>query len=269
MIELLAPALASCFLLAAVLGYFGLHVLLREVIFVDLALAQLAALGGAVAHTAAPHSGPAVTYVSSFLFTLVGAAIFAWVRTEGRRVPQEAVIGIVYGVSASLVILVVSKSALDHDEVEAMLTGRLLFVQWAEVGLTAALCACVAGLHGLLRQSFFRISEQAQTGERLTRRGQLLDFVFYASFGVVVTSSVQMAGVLVVFSLLIAPAACAALFLVSTRARLLAGWAIGTVASAFGILASALWDLPTGAAVVASLGAAFAVSLCAIAVQRT
>jgi len=260
-IELLAPAFVTCLLLAGVLGYFGLHVLLREVIFVDLALAQLAALGVAVAHMVASEASPATIYLWSFAFTLAGAAIFAGVRTERRRVPQEALIGIVYGVSAALVILVLSKSALDRDEVESMLTGRLLFVEWSEVGLTALLCAGIAALHVLLRRAFLDISRRGATASPPARRERLLDFVFYASFGVVVTSSVQMAGVLVVFSLLIVPAACAALFLISLRGRLLGAWGIGTLASAAGVVASALWDLPTGASVVAALGVAFAVSL--------
>ncbi len=268
MIELLAPAFVTCLLLAGVLGYFGLHVLLREVIFVDLALAQLAALGVAVAHMLASEASPATVYLWSFGFTLAGAAIFAGVRTERRRVPQEALIGIVYGVSAALVILVLSKSALDRDEVESMLTGRLLFVEWSEVGLAALLCAGVAALHLWLRSAFLDISRRSAKASPPARREKLLDFVFYASFGVVVTSSVQMAGVLVVFSLLIVPAACAALFLASLRGRLLGGWLIGTLASAAGVVASALWDLPTGASVVAALGVAFAVSLGASVILR-
>ena len=267
-IELLAPAFVTCLLLAGVLGYFGLHVLLREVIFVDLALAQLAALGVAVAHMVASEASAATIYLWSFAFTLAGAAIFAGVRTERRRLPQEALIGIVYGVSAALVILVLSKSALDRDEVESMLTGRLLFVEWTEVGIAALLCAVVLALHVLLRSAFFEISRRSAIASPPARREKLLDFVFYASFGVVVTSSVQMAGVLVVFSLLIVPAACAALFLASLRGRLLGGWLIGTLGSAAGIVASALWDLPTGASVVAALGVAFAVSLGASVMLR-
>ena len=249
-------------------AYFGLHVLLREVIFVDLALAQLAALGVAVAHMLASEASPATIYLWSFAFTLAGAAIFAGVRTERRRVPQEALIGIVYGVSAALVILVLSKSALDRDEVESMLTGRLLFVEWSEVGLAALLSTGVAALHLLLRNAFLDISRGSARASPPARREKLLDFVFYASFGVVVTSSVQMAGVLVVFSLLIVPAAAAALFLASLRGRLLGGWGIGTLASAAGVVASALWDLPTGASVIAALGVAFAVSLGASVVLR-
>jgi zinc/manganese transport system permease protein len=261
MIELLAPALVACLLLACILSYFGLHVLLREVIFVDLALAQLAALGAAVGHLLSGHTDSFATYLTSFGFTLAGAAIFALARPARTRLPQEALIGIVYGVSAALVILLVSKSALDRDEVESMLTGRLLFAEWGEIGAMALVFGAVALLHFALRRQFLEISEQSRTHTSPTRRQNLLDFVFYASFGVVVTSSVQLSGVLVVFGLLIVPASCAAIFFASISNRLLASWLIGTISSSAGIAASAIWDLPTGAAVVAALGVAFALAV--------
>jgi zinc/manganese transport system permease protein len=261
MIEFMAPALVACLVLASILCYFGLHVLLREVIFVDLALAQLAALGAAVGHLAADHGDSFETYVYSFGFTLAGAAIFALARPARARLPQEAVIGIVYGVSAALVVLVLSKSALDRDEVESMLTGRLLFAEWGEIGVMALLFSAVALLHFALRRHFLEISEQSSTGAPKTARQKLLDFVFYASFGVVVTSSVQLAGVLVVFALLIVPASCAAIFFATVPRRLIGGWLIGTLACGAGIAASAHWDLPTGAAVVTALGVAFALAV--------
>ncbi len=260
MIELMAPALVACLLLACILSYFGLHVLLREVIFVDLALAQLAALGAAVGHLLSGHTGSFATYLTSFGFTLAGAAIFAVVRPSKSRLPQEALIGIVYGVSAALVILVVSKSALDRHEVESMLTGRLLFAEWGEVGAMALLFGAVALLHFALRRQFFELSEQSRGQASATRRQKLVDFVFYASFGIVVTSSVQLSGVLVVFGMLIVPASCAAIFFAAIAQRFLAGWLVGTVACSAGIAASAFWDLPTGAAVVAALGVAFALA---------
>ncbi len=260
MIELLAPALVACLLLACILSYFGLHVLLREVIFVDLALAQLAALGAAVGHLLFGHAGSFATYLTSFGFTLAGAAIFAVARPAKTRLPQEALIGIVYGVSAALVILVVSKSALDRHDVESMLTGRLLFAEWGEVGAMALLFGVVALLHFALRRQFLELSEQSRGQAPGTRRQKLIDFVFYASFGIVVTSSVQLSGVLVVFGMLIVPASCAAIFFVAITQRFLAGWLIGTLASSAGIAASAFWDLPTGAAVVTALGVAFALA---------
>jgi len=268
MIELLAPALVACLLLASILCYFGLHVLMREVIFVDIALAQLAALGVTVGHVASGHADSAVTYLYSFGFTLAGAAIFAFVDLKRRRVPHEAVIGIVYGVGAALTLLVLSKSALDRDEVESILTGRLLFSQWSEIGLMAILFGAVALLHVLVRRQFLEISERSHADLSTHPRQRLLDFVFYASFGVVVTSSVQLAGVLVVFGLLIVPASCAAIFFATIGLRLLTGWLIGSAASGVGIAASAFWDLPTGAAVVAALGAAFALAVLGSAFLR-
>ena len=261
MMEFLLPALAACLLLASILTYFGLHVLLREVIFVDLALAQLAALGAAVGHLFAAHAESPATYLFSFGFTLAGAAIFALARPARTRLPQEALIGIVYGVSAALVILVLSKSALDRDEAESMLTGRLLFAEWGETGVMALVFGAVAVLHHALRRPFLEISEQSRTGAPATSRQKLLDFVFYASFGVVVTTSVQLAGVLVVFGLLIVPASCAAIFFTTIAARLLAGLLVGVGASSAGIAASAFWDLPTGAAVVTALGVAFTLAV--------
>ena len=268
MIELLAPALVACLLLASILCYFGLHVLMREVIFVDIALAQLAALGATVGHVASGHTHSATTYFYSFGFTLAGAAIFAFLDLKRRRVPQEAVIGIVYGVSAALVLLVLSKTALDRDEVESILTGRLLFADWGEIGLMAILFGAVALLHVGMRRRFLEISARSRTLSSKNPRQKLLDFVFYASFGVVVTSSVQLAGVLVVFGLLIVPASCAAIFFATIGLRLLAGWLIGSAGSGVGIAASALWDLPTGAAVVAALGAAFALAVLGAAFLR-
>jgi len=269
MIELLAPALMACLLLACILSYFGQHVLMREVIFVDLALAQLAALGAAVGHVMSGHSDSFATYLYSFGFTLAGAAIFALARPAKNRLPQEAVIGIVYGVSAALVILLVSKSALDRDEVEGMLAGRLLFVGWGEIGAMAVLFGAVALLHFALRRQFLEISEQSRSHARPTRRQKLLDFVFYASFGVVVSSSVQLSGVLVVFGLLIVPASCAVMFFARISSRLLVSWLIGTIGCSAGVAASALWDLPTGAAVVAALGIAFAAAAIGSVALRT
>lgn len=267
MIEILLPAFAACVLLTVVLGYFGLHVLMREVIFVDLALAQLAALGAAACRVLLPWSPEPVIYAGSFAFALAGAALFAGVHADARRVPQEALIGIVYGVSAALVVLVLSKSALDRDEIEHMLTGHLLFVDWSELAVPAGLSVAVAWVHHRWGARFAERSLRARSEGPPDRGERWLDFVFYASFGAVVTSSVQIAGVLVVFSLLIVPASCAALFLSSLRSRLAGAWAVGAGACVAGIAASAVWDLPTGPAVVAALGVAFAATLAASAVR--
>ncbi len=258
MIDVLAAPFVACLLLTGIHCYLGIHVIMREVIFVDLALAQIAAMGAAMGTLFGldPHSTGA--FVCALAFTIVGAFVFSFGRFRDMRIPQEAVIGIVYAVSSAVAILVLSKIAIGREEIEHMLVGRLLFVGWAEIGGTALLYAAVGVVHALLRRKFFAISESAQEAERAGLSVRLWDFVFYATFGVVVTSSVQMAGVLLVFSFLVVPAACAMMFFRRVGRRLLAGWVVGIAASTGGLAASAVWDLPTGAAVVGVLGILFA-----------
>jgi len=257
-LEIIAAPFAACLIITGIHTYLGIHVLVREVIFVDLALAQIAAMGVAVALIAGLPSGSMEAYLVSLTFTFGGAAMFAVLRFGDRWIPQEAFIGIVYAVGSALTVLLLSQSAVEREEIEHMLVGRLLFVDWLEVGITLAIYTAVSLLYVVLGRRFFEISAAHAAGR--AGRTRLLDFVFYASFGVVVTTSVKMAGVLLVFSFLIVPAACAMLFFTHIRGRLLAGCAFGTLASGAGIAASALWDLPTGASVVAALGAVFALS---------
>jgi len=205
-LEFLLPAFVACLVLTGIHCYLGMHVLQRQVIFVDLALAQIAALGVALGALVGvlPHTD--ASYLVSLAFTLLGAAVFALGRFRDGRVPQEAVIGIVYAVSTALMFLVLSRSALDRDEVEHMMIGRLLFVLWPEILVTVVIYSAVAALHWVLRERFFAISRGDVAG---MSRGALRwwDFVFYATFGIVVSKSVQMAGVLLVFSFLVVPAA--------------------------------------------------------------
>jgi len=256
LLGLLAAPLAACVILTGIHCYLGIHVLMREVIFVDLALAQIAGMGMAFGVLFGVMPATPQGYLVALSFTLVGAAIFALGRFRDRRVPQEAVIGIVYAVSSAVAILALSKTAIESDEIENMLVGRLLFVGWTEVAVTTVIYAAIGVIHIFFRRRFFAISHHgADAGSGLSVK--LWDFLFYATFGVVVTSSVKMAGVLLVFCFLIVPAACAMMFFRSVRARLLAGWGLGLLGSVLGLTASALWDLPTGAAIVAAFGALF------------
>ena len=263
LLELLAAPLAACVVLTGIHCYLGLHVLMRQVIFVDLALAQVAALGASVGVLLgfAPDSMPG--YGCALGLTFVGAAVFALGRFRDRRVPQEAIIGIVYAVSSALAILLVSKTAIEREHIQDMLVGRLLFVDWLDVGRVALLYAAIAVVHVLLRRRFFAVTTAMASELPMPAHSRLWDFVFYVTFGFVVTSSVHLAGVLLVFSFLIVPAACAALFAADIRRRLIVGWLLGLLASAAGLAASAQWDLPTGASVVAAFGVLFAVA-CAV-----
>jgi zinc/manganese transport system permease protein len=262
MIQLLAAPFAACLVLTGIHCYLGIHVVMRGVIFVDLALAQIAALGAVVGVLWGYDAHSAAGYVVSLVFTFLGAAIFSLARFRRRHIPQEAIIGIVYAVGAALAILILSKTAVDREEIERMLTGRLLFVDWAEVGSTLLIYLPVGVLHYLLRRPFFAITCSPETAMERGLAVRRWDLLFYMTFGLVVTSSVQIAGVLLVFSFLVVPAVCAMMFFDRVSARLLAGWGFGCAASVLGLVISAGADVPTGAAVVAAFG--ILVVVCAV-----
>lgn len=256
-LRFMAWPFAACLVLAGIHAYLGLHVIRRQVIFVDLALAQIAALGAVLALAFGHDVDSGFSYAVSLGFTVIGAAIFAFARHQIQRVPQEAVIGIAYAVSAALLILVLGHCGEGDEHMRHALVGNILLVTPAEVTKIAAIYAVVGLLHFALRKQFFLITERPEEAFR-SLNVRWWDFVFYVSFGVVVTSSVKVAGILVVFSYLIVPAACAVLFADSVRARLAIGWGVAAAVSLAGIAASYYGDLPTGPAVVCVFGAALA-----------
>jgi zinc/manganese transport system permease protein len=260
MLEFLWVPFLACLVLTGIHVYLGLHVLARGVIFVDLALAQVAALGSTVALLAGYELNSPQAYLLSLGFTFLGAGIFALGRTRDRSVPQEAIIGIVYAVSSALAILVLDRTPHGEEAIETMLVGSILFATWPQVAKIAVMYLAVGVLHFLLRRRFLLISmnpEQARHEGLWTR---FWDFIFYITFGLIVTSSVRIAGVLLVFSYLVVPAVCAMLFARTVTHRLLIGWGLGFVASVLGLYASARWDFPTGASVVATFGIVLVVS---------
>jgi zinc/manganese transport system permease protein len=240
--------------LTGIHAYLGVHVVERGVIFVDLSLAQIAALGTTVAFLAGYDLHSGVSYFWSLGFTIVGAAIFALTRVHHEtRIPQEAIIGIVYAVSAAAAILVMSKAPQETEHLKDMLVGNILAVNLTTVIKTAVLYALVGLFHYVFRRKFLAIS--LGEGEKVGNV-KLWDFLFYTSFGFVVTSSVAIAGVLLVFSYLIVPSVAAMLFSKSIGKRLAIGWTMGALVSASGILLSFRLDLPTGATIVCTFGIA-------------
>jgi zinc/manganese transport system permease protein len=237
----------------------GLHVVARGVIFVDLALAQLAAFGATVGFLLGFGLHSSAGYAVSLGFTLLGAAVFALTRLRRPLVPQEALIGIVYALSAAASILVLSQAPEGGEELKALLVGHLLFVEWREIAKTALLYGLIGLGHWAARRPLLAISQDPERAFAQGLRVRWWDFLFYASFGVVVTSSVEMAGVLLVFSFLIVPAVCGVLLADTVGRRLLIGWLTGMLTSVAGVAASYLWDLPTGAAVVCAFGVCLAV----------
>lgn len=312
--SLLVWPFAACISMGLLHGYAGLHVLRRGVIFVDLALAQMAALGAVVGlffatqagHVESHGSPAAIRHIDAgtspsehtpaadeleqaihqsgrtelhapedtdeghgqgFLdfwptaFALGGAVLLAFSRLHGNRVPHEAIIGVVYVVAAAATVLFLSKSPHGHEQMEEMLTGKLLFVDRTEVLNTAALYAALGVLHVFFYRPFLAISTSSEAAERNGMWVRLWDTVFYAMFALMVTRSVAIGGVLVVFSFLIIPGACAALFVESFNWRIVIAWIVAAVVSVLGMAISAIWDLPSGSTVVATFGAALCVSV--------
>ena len=257
MIEFLALPFVACLVLTAIHVYLGLHVLARGVIFADLALAQTAALGITVAFLAGHAIQSDAAYWYALVFTLAGAGLFAGSRTRRARVPQEALIGIVYAVSAAAAVLVVDRAPQGSEHIKQLLVGSILTVTGDEVRALTLLYAVLGALLWAVRRPLLLISFDPD-GAAQRHAVRAWDFVFYASFGLVVTSSVRVTGVLLVFSYLVVPATVAALLTDSVRGRLLVGWAVGVGVSAGGLFASYAWDLPTGATVVVTFGAALA-----------
>ncbi len=253
--DILLPAFVASLILTGIHAYLGVHVVERGVIFVDLSLAQIAALGTTVAYLAGYDLHSSTAYLFSLGFTFLGAAIFAFSRSHRKtRIPQEAIIGIVYAVSAAIAILVMSKSTQETEHLKEMLVGNILSVSWPELGKTAALYALVGVFHYVFRRRFLTISMNEAEAERLGWNVRFWDFLFYMSFGFVVTSSVAIAGVLLVFCFLIVPAVTAMLFSERLGPRLAIGWTMGAFVSAGGVSLSYLWDLPTGATIVGMFG---------------
>jgi zinc/manganese transport system permease protein len=259
--EILLPAFVASLILTGIHAYLGVHVVERGVIFVDLSLAQIAALGTTVAYLAGYDLHSSTAYLFSLGFTFLGAAIFAMSRSHSRktRIPQEAIIGIVYAVSAAVAILVMSKATQETEHLKEMLVGNILSVSWSELFKTAALYALVGFFHYLFRRRFLLISMNEPEAERQGLNIRFWDFLFYISFGFVVTSSVAIAGVLLVFCFLIVPAVSAMLFSERLGPRLAIGWTMGAIVSALGVCLSYVWDLPTGATIVGTFGAALLV----------
>jgi zinc/manganese transport system permease protein len=257
-LQILLPAFVASLILTGIHAYLGVHVVERGVIFVDLSLAQIAALGLTVAYLAGYdiHTSHQA-YLFSLGFTFIGAAIFAFTRTHRKtRIPQEAIIGIVYAVSAAVAILLMSKATQETEHLKEMLVGNILAVSWYEIAKTAVMYSLVGLFHFVFRRRFLLISMDEAEAERQGVKIRLWDLLFYMSFGFVVTSSVAIAGVLLVFCFLIVPSVTAMLFTERLGARLAIGWIMGAVVSAGGVALSFLLDLPTGATIVATFGAA-------------
>lgn len=247
--------LAACLILPPLLVYLGIHVVKREVIFVDLALAQVATMGTCIALIMGYQFNDRIAFWISLAVTFAAAALFSWTRSsESRHVPQEAIIGITFVVAAAAVILFLSRVAGGKEELEHLLTGDILNVTRGEVAQRAALFVVLGGFYAAFHRKFALISAAPREAFAAGMYVRLWDFLFYSAFALVVVSFVRLAGVLLTFAYLIVPAVCAVMLVESWMSRLVIGWAIAGLASLLGLWASYRLDLPTGAAIVCACG---------------
>lgn len=259
MIEVL-QFMAAPFVMSVVLvgihTYLGLHVVSRGVIFVDIALAQVAAVGSAMALLFGAEIGSNLAYFAGLTAAFFGAGILALTRQKSEKIPQEAFIGITYAVASALMILVLTGVAHGAEQIKTLLVGSILWVKWSMILKTTILYAIIGVLHWFWRKKFFLISKNPKQAYDDGVSVRFWDFMFYLTLGFVVTSSVQIVGVLLVFSFLVVPAVIGIMLANSTKNRLILGWIFGAIVSFVGCLISYYLDLPTGATIVVTFGIA-------------
>jgi zinc/manganese transport system permease protein len=251
MLDLMIPPVVAALVILSIHAYLGLHVIRREVIFVDLAFAQVAALGTTVALLVGIEMGTTPSLLFAMGATLVGALVFSLTRMEESAVPQEAIIGIVYVVASAAVILVAGFTAEGAEHIKETLTGALIWIDWPTILKMGAVYLAVGVFHWVVRHKMLAVSFSPERVKRL----RLWDFLFYVSFGVAISFSVDVAGVLMVFSSLVIPGVAAFLFTNRFGVALILAWTAGAIAVVGGIAASFAWDVATGPLLVCSFGA--------------
>jgi zinc/manganese transport system permease protein len=246
-------ALLAALVLAGIHSYLGFHVVSRGVIFVDISLAQAAAFGGVVAMVMGLEYHSMSAYIVSLMFTLAGAGVISISRMKDNRIPQEAFIGIIYAGFSAGVMLLLSGHPGGMEELEHTLSGSLMTITSSDLWVTAMIYGAIGVFHWIFRKQFFNISEAKSSSELGRKKTGWWDFLFYSTFGLVVTSSVHIAGVLLVFSLLVIPPVTALLFTRQKGLRLYVGWIIAFLGSVLGIALSVSLNLPAGPSIIAVL----------------
>jgi zinc/manganese transport system permease protein len=254
MLSFMAAPFAACLVLVGLHAYFGIHVIERRILFVDLAVAQFAALGAVVGFAFGQHPGELGSTLFSLGFATLAAALFALTRVRIEKLPQEAIIGITFVVASAATILVADRAPEGAEHIKETLAGSLLWVTWPTVLKVLVIYIGVGVFHWLLRHRFMLITTDPEEAFSRGWRIRWWDFLFYLSFGVMITFSVEIGGILMVFAYLVIPACVAILLHAGMRSRLVIGWIVGVIGSAVGLLASYYLDMPTGPAIVVVLG---------------
>lgn len=258
-ISFLLPAILACILLTGIHTYLGHHVVARGVIFVDLALAQIAALGMTIAFLMGHEPESEITYFFALGFTFLGALFFARFREE--KIPEEALIGVSFAVASSVVLLLADILPHGSEHIKYLLNGNILWVTYPQLIKTGIIYAVLGGVHFAVRRKMLLVSTDRPRARAQGLKLWAWDLFFYATFGMVITSSVQIAGILLVFTFLVVPNLCSLLFCNTLRSRMVLGWTLGVATSLAGVFLSYQWDTPTGAMVVATFGGVLAACL--------
>ena len=254
MMSFMAAPFAACLVLVGIHAYCGIHVIERRVLFVDLAVAQFAALGAVVGFAFGHHPGELGSTLYSMLFATVAAALFALTRMRHEKIPQEAIIGITFVVASAAAILVADRAPEGAEHIKETLAGSLLWVTWPTVIKDLIIYSAVGLFHWIFRKRFLLISTDPEEAFRRGWNVRWWDFLFYLSFGIIITFSVEIGGILMVFAYLVIPACVAILLHAGMRSRLVIGWIVGVVGSGVGLVGSYYLDMPTGPAIVVVLG---------------
>ena len=253
-VDIMAPAFFECLVLVGIHSYLGIHVIKRKVIFVDLALAQIAALGTTVGFLFGILPTSLGAYWFSLAFTFIGAAVFSVFRFRHEKIPQEAIIGVTYAIAAAVAILVIDKAPHGAEHIKEIMTGSILWVKWSTIAIAAAVYSAIGIFHYIFRKKFILISENPEKAYDQGVSVRFWDFMFYVSFGIVITHSVGTAGVLLVFVFLVVPAIVSIMITDVLWKQLVIGWSMGLIVSILALYISYVADLPSGPTVVAFYG---------------
>ncbi|MBN2347342.1 MAG: metal ABC transporter permease [Bacteroidales bacterium] len=254
-INFLLTPFVACLILLLINVYFGIHVIKREIIFIDISMAQIAALGGAVAMVIFQSAHPEASYehaehntfsyLFSFGFITLAAVLFAFLKNKKNTVPLEALIGIAYAVATTGTVIILDKGAGGDVHVHNMLIGSILWTSWHDITRLSVVVLLVGIFHYIFRKKFFRLSDNYLSSEKSLNNQLFWDFMFYLSFGLVIIEAINMAGILTVFALLILPASFSALISAGWQSRILTGWAVGLIVIILGLFLSFKMDVPS------------------------
>ncbi len=269
-IDFLLTPLVACILLILINVYFGIHVIRREIIFIDISLAQIAALGSVVAMVIFQSLHPEVshehaennvfTYAFSLVFIILASFLFAWLKNNKINIPLEAIIGITYAVSATATVIILDKAAGGDIHVHDMLIGSILWVSWHRITLLAIVVIIIGLFHIAFRRKFLTLTDKYNDKNSIRKR-LLWDFLFYLSFGIVIIEAVNVAGILTVFALLIIPASIAVIMAKSWMTRILIGWCAGLFVSIISLYISWIKDLPCSPVIISILAIILGITL--------